>query len=158
MIENGTTESREDLVLQAVVNAVNKRLNESLPRVRDITIRGQDLPSPIINEVRTPEVHVVNELTSSPAEVVVQVDMGPVAAALDRMTAAQSQAAELFSRLLTILSEQAPPIIRVRPARVNVAAPNVTVEAPELPQPVAKKSRTLHIRHDDGSESTITEE
>lgn len=99
----------------------------------------------VVNEVETPAVHVVNQV--QPTQVVVHVDMAPVASALDRL-------GDMFGQLVAALTELPPPEVKVDVSApsVNVQAPNVTVEPP------IRMRRKFTVKHSDGSTTQVTED
>lgn len=113
------------------------------------------------NVVQAPVVNVTNDVTS-PA-VTVHVDMSPVAEAIDR---ALGRMVELTERLMAALSSwpPAPPphTVEVRP-NIHVEPAQVVIQPPPVPDPSSlfsqeRPKRTIRIKHDDGTESVITEE
>lgn len=104
-----------------------------------------------------PDVHnyvPASAVTVDPAPVVVNVDMTPVADAIDRMTAQLLANDERMSQLLVVLSEmpapvvnvaaaevvvplQRAPVVKVYPPDLTVSAPTVNVESDSARRPVA---------------------
>lgn len=95
---------------------------------------------------------VIREKIQDHPAININVDMQPIADAIDRMT-------DILNEVLVTLSKQLPPnvdfkpIIKVPETIVNVAAPEVTVQVPEP----RGQERTLTIEHSDGTTSIVKE-
>jgi hypothetical protein len=141
--------------LSSHADAVKLSINEAADAARQAPTQHVELAIPgvtVQNRVETPEVHVHGEAP----QVIVQVDMTPVADAIKLMTRELSNWFEVVSQLVHAFSEQRPPQVEVNlpPARITVE-PQINLPA-AAPAPERKK-RELVIRHHDGTESTIKE-
>ncbi len=89
------------------------------------------LPTPtIVNKMDRPNV-TVHVPEQAPPQVMVNVDMAPVAAALDRLAEAQKEQSALLVKLLEVLAAR--PAINVNVPKQE--APKVTVQVPEQKPP-----------------------
>ena len=146
---------REQAIINAIGSTVRGMLapkDQSTKHVLSEPMRFQ-MPPPIIrNEIQPAEVNVANQIDVPETSVTVQVDMQPVADAINRMT-------ETIMTLVQALSER--PAIEVNPT-INVdAKPDLT----ELPAPIMNvnapkpmRSRTTVKRDEkDDLKETVTE-
>lgn len=127
---------KEEVMLRAVRDHIDERLRAAFEVVPTATVSTPEpAPEP------APDVHVI-------------VDMTPVAEAIEGMTRAVMEMRSMMVRLIGVLADQPAPVVRVPKAQVTVQVP----EQPAPPPPPERPKRTLKIRHDDGTESTISEE
>ena len=128
--------TREEALLNAVGDVINDR------------VKRMQIPTP---------------------KVIVNVDMTPVAKAiaeaLEKLDLSIVTMAKAFADLRADLAKQPPfefkPTLNLPETQVHVQPPNVTVEAPKVTVEVPKTERIkriLKIKHDDGTQSTVSEE